>query len=76
MKKLLFIFFQICFFYNFALSQDIISFQDLENKQSDKSTTNQEIVDNFLSVYSKKYLGSKDIIKEILASYPDSKNFK
>lgn len=49
---------------------------DYINKQSDKSTTNQEIVDNFLGVYSKKYLGKKDVVKEVLTSYPDSKNFK
>ncbi len=49
---------------------------DYINQQSAKATTNQEIVDNFLGVYSKKYLGNKGVIKEILSNYQDSRNFQ
>jgi hypothetical protein len=45
-------------------------------RKSLEDTTNQEIVDTFLAVYSKKYLGDKSVLKNTLYAYTDAERFK
>ena len=45
-------------------------------RKSSEKLTNQQLADNFMGSYSKKYCGDKDFIKSLLEAYPDSKNFQ